>query len=226
MESQRVGHDRAALTSLYFTSHISNSRVEFLYKNIWNNFKMHEMNLNKFQTMKWISINFKPSTIANVIKHVVCVCVCVCVCVSVCLQFGKLSSGHRTGKGQFSFQFQRRVMPKNVQATIQLSSFRMLARLCSKSFMIVLSSSWTENFQVGKLGFAEAAELDFLKEFLCFFYDLADVGNLISSFSAFSESGLKIWKFKVLILLKPGLENLEHYFASVWDECSCAVVWT
>ena len=49
-------------------------------------------------------------------------------------QFGKLSSGHRTGKGQFSFQSQRRAMPKNVQATVQLHSFHMLARLCTKSF--------------------------------------------------------------------------------------------
>ena len=67
--------------------------------------------------------------------------------------------GYRTGKGQFSFQFQRRVMPKYIQTTIQLSSFHMLARLCSKSFMLVFSSRWTENFQVGELGFEEAAEL-------------------------------------------------------------------
>ena len=52
------------------------------------------------------------------------------------------------------------------------------------------------------------------------------VGNLISSSSAFSKSSLDIWKFTVHILLKPGLENFEHYFASVWDECSCAVIWT
>ena len=47
---------------------------------------------------------------------------------SVCQQFGKLSSGHRTAKGQFSFQFQKKAMPKNVQPTIQLWSFHMLAR--------------------------------------------------------------------------------------------------
>ena len=44
--------------------------------------------------------------------------------------------------------------------------------------------------------------------------------------SAFSESTLNIWKFMVHILLKPSLEKFEHYFASMWDECSCAVVWT
>ena len=59
-----------------------------------------------------------------------------------------------------------------------------------------------------------------------FFDDLTDVGNLISGSSSFSKSSLNIWKFTVHVLLKPGLENFEHYFASVWDECSCAVVWT
>ena len=60
----------------------------------------------------------------------------------------------------------------------------------------------------------------------CFFDDPADVGNLISGSSAFSKTSLNIRKFTVHILLKPGLENLEHYFASIWDECNCAVVWT
>ena len=60
----------------------------------------------------------------------------------------------------------------------------------------------------------------------CFFYDPTDVGNLISGSSAFSTSSLNIWKFSVHILLKLCLENFEYYFASVWDECSCTVVWT
>ena len=59
----------------------------------------------------------------------------------------------------------------------------------------------------------------------CFFNDPANVGNLISGSSAFSKTSLNIWKFMVHVLLKPGLENFEHYFTSVWDECSCAVVW-
>ena len=54
----------------------------------------------------------------------------------------------------------------------------------------------------------------FLK-FSCFFYDPTDVGNLISGSSAFLKSSLNIWKFSVLVLLKPSLENFEHYFASV-----------
>ena len=53
-----------------------------------------------------------------------------------------------------------------------------------------------------------------------------EVSNLISGFSAFSKSNLNIWKFSVQVLLKPCLENFEHYFASVWDECNCALVWT
>ena len=59
---------------------------------------------------------------------------------SICQQFGKLSSGHRSGKDQFPFQSQRRAMPKNVQTTIQLCSFHMLARLCSKSSKLGFSS--------------------------------------------------------------------------------------
>ena len=63
-------------------------------------------------------------------------------------------------------------------------------------------------------------------ELSCFFHDPTDVGNLISGSSAFSKTSLNIWKFSVHILLRPSLKNFEHYFASVWDECNCAVVWT
>ena len=55
------------------------------------------------------------------------------------------------------------------------------------------------------------AEVDVFLEFPCFFYDLLDVGNLISGPSAFSKSSLNIWKFMVHVLLKPGLEDFEHY---------------
>ena len=69
------------------------------------------------------------------------------------------------------------------------------------------------------------AEIDVFMELSCIFDDWADVGNLISGSSAFSKTGLNIWKFSVHILLKPGLENFEHYFTRMWDECNCAVVW-
>ena len=58
------------------------------------------------------------------------------------------------------------------------------------------------------------AEIDVFLEFTCFFYDPMDVGNLISGSSAFTKSSLYIWKFSVQVLLKPGLENFEHYFAN------------
>ena len=61
-------------------------------------------------------------------------------------------------------------------------------------------------------GIVKKAEIDVFLELSCFFDDLADVGNLISGSSAFSNSSLNIWKFAVHVLLKPGLENFEHYF--------------
>ena len=74
-------------------------------------------------------------------------------------------------------------------------------------------------------GIVNKAEIDVFLELSCFFYDPADVGNLISGSFAFSKSCLNIWKFTVHVLLKPDLENFEHYFISMWDECNCAVVW-
>ena len=70
------------------------------------------------------------------------------------------------------------------------------------------------------------AEVDGFLELSCFISDPVDVGNLITGSSAFSKSSSNIRKFMVHILLKPNLENFVHYFASVWDECSCVVVWT
>ena len=68
------------------------------------------------------------------------------------------------------------------------------------------------------------AEIDVFLELSCFFHDPVDAGNLISGSSAFSKTSLNTWKFMVHVLLKPGLEDFEHYFASVLDECGCAVV--
>ena len=88
-----------------------------------------------------------------------------------------------------------------------------------------------KNFQfvvihtVKGFGIIKQAEVEVFLELSCFFYDSMYVGNLISGSSTFSKTSSNIWKFTVHILLKPGLENFEHYFASVWDECNCAVVW-
>ena len=79
-------------------------------------------------------------------------------CAQYASKFGKLSSGHRTGKGQFSFQSQRRVMPKNVQATTQLHSFHMLTMSCSKSSKLDFNSMWTENFHLYQLDLEKAEE--------------------------------------------------------------------
>ena len=89
--------------------------------------------LLQHQSFQWI---FRTEDPMNSMKR----------CTQYASKIGKLSSGHRTGKGQFSFQFQRRAVTKNVQTTIQLCSFHMLAKLCSKSFELDFNSTWTENF--------------------------------------------------------------------------------
>ena len=71
-------------------------------------------------------------------------------------------------------------------------------------------------------GVVSKTEVDVSLELSSFFYDPADVDNLIPGSSAFSKSSLDIWEFTVHKLLNPGLENFEHYFASVGDECNCA----
>ena len=67
-------------------------------------------------------------------------------------------------------------------------------------------------------GIVNKAEIDVFLELSCFFDDPADLGNLISGSSAFSKTSLNTWKFTVHLLLKPGLENFEHYFTSVLDD--------
>ena len=66
-----------------------------------------------------------------------------------------------------------------------------------------------------RIGIVNKAEIEGFLELSCFFNDPVDVGNLISGSSAFSKTSLNIWKFMVHVLLKPGLENFEHYFTSV-----------
>ena len=87
---------------------------------------------------------------------------------------------------------------------------------------MVWSSHLFQNFPqfvviqaVKVFGIVDKAEVDVFLEILCFFDDPTDVGNLISGSSAFSKSSLNMWKFKVHVLLKPGLEDFELYFVSV-----------
>ena len=74
-------------------------------------------------------------------------------------------------------------------------------------------------------GIVNKAEIDVFLELSCFFDDSTNVVNLISDSSPFSKSSLNIYKFTVHVLLKRGSENFEHYFASVWDEWNCVIVW-
>ena len=106
-------------------------------------------------------------------------------------------------------------------------------QISQEAGQVVWYSHLLKNFQnfavihtVKGFGIVNKAEIDEFLKLSCFFHDPADVGNLISGSSAFSKSSLNIRKFTVHVLLKPGLENLEHYFTSMWDECNCAVVGT
>ena len=106
-------------------------------------------------------------------------------------------------------------------------------QISQEAGQMVLYSHLFKNFPqffvirtVKGFGIVNREEIDVFLEFSCFFHDPAGVGNLISGSSAFSKTSLSTWKVSVHILLKPVLENFEHYFASVWDECNCAVVQT
>ena len=106
-------------------------------------------------------------------------------------------------------------------------------QISQKAGKVVWYSHLFQNFPqfvvmhtVKGFGVGNKPEVDVSLELSCLFCDLTDLGNLISSSSLFSKSSMNIWKFLVHILLKHGLENFEHYFASMWDECHCAVDWT
>ena len=119
------------------------------------------------------------------------------------------------------------VVPCPVLAVASWPAYRFLRRqvkclvfLSLEEFSTVCCDPHSQSF-----GIVNKAEVDVFLELSSFFNDPADVGNLISGSSTFPKSSLNIWKFMVHVLLKPGLENFEHYVISVWDECNCAVVW-
>ena len=109
--------------------------------------------------------------------------------------------------------------------TFSLSSFTFIKRLFSSSSLFPIWNQSVVIYTVKGFGIINKAEVDVFLEFSWFFNDSTAVGNLISGSSVFSKTSLKIWKFTVHLLLKPGLENFKHHFTSVWDECNCAVVW-
>ena len=92
-----------------------------------------------------------PAELFQILKMMLLKC-----CIQYASKFGKLISGQRSGKGQFSSQAQRSAVLKNVQTTAQLHSFPMLVRSCSKFFKLVFSSTRLKNFQMYKLGLEKA----------------------------------------------------------------------
>ena len=110
-------------------------------------------------------------------------------CTQYVSKFGKLSSGHKTRKGQFSFQSQRRAMPKSVPTTRQLCSFHRLARLYSKFFKLGFSSMRTKNYQMYKLCFKEAEEPEI--KLPAFIGSWRKQGNFRRTFTSISLTMLK-----------------------------------
>ena len=117
------------------------------------------------------------------------------------------------------------VVPSSVLTVASWAAYRFLRRQIRWSVFPSLEVFTVYCDPHKDFGIVNIAEVDVFLELSCFSDDPADVGNLIYGSSACSKTSLNIWKIMVHILLKPGLENFEHYFASVWDDCNCVVVW-
>ena len=119
------------------------------------------------------------------------------------------------------------VVPCPVLTVASWPTYRFLRRLVRWWYSHLFQNfpQFVVIYTVKGFGIANKAEVDVFLEFSCFFDDPMDAGNLISGSSAFLKSSLNIWKFMAHVLLKPGLENFDHYFARVWDGCNCVVVW-
>ena len=157
------------------------------------------------------------------------------VCASSSLAFCMKYSAYKLNKQGDNIQprtpfptWNQSIVPCPVLTVASWPAYRFLRRQVRWSgipisWRIFYSLLWCT---VKDFAIVNKAEVDVFLELSCFFSYPTDVGNLISGSSAFSKSSLNIWKFSVCILLKPVLENFEHYFASMWDECNCTVVWT
>ena len=131
-------------------------------------------------------------------------------------------SRSRTRLSDFTFTFHFHALEKEMKTHPSVLAWR-IPGMGEPGGLLSLGS---QRVRYNWSDLAATAAADIFLELSCFFSDPMDVGNLISGSSAFSKSNLNIWKFMVYVLLKPGLENFEHYFASVWDEYNCMVVWT
>ena len=140
-------------------------------------------------------------------------------CTQYVSKFGKLSSGHRTGKGQFSFQSQGRAMSKNVQTIAQLYSFHMLVRLCSKSFKMGFSSTWTENFQMYKLDLEKAEEPEI--KLPTFIGSLRKQGNSRKTSTSASSTTLKPLTVWITTNYRKFVKRWEYQTTSPvsWETC-------
>ena len=140
-------------------------------------------------------------------------------------RFGKLSSGHRTGKSQFSFQSQRKAMPKNVQTTAQLHSSHTLAKLCPKSSKPGFNITWTMNFQMFKLVFRKGRGTrdqianicwiiekarEFQKNIYFCFTDYAKAFDCVDHNKLFYHQ--KDWKWEALLWTR--IENAEPHMST------------
>ena len=124
-------------------------------------------------------------------------------CTQYTSKFGGLSSGHRTGKGQFSFQSQRKAMPKNAQTTAQLHSSHTLVKQCSKFSKPGFNSMWTVNFQMFKLVLEKAEEPEI------------KLPTSIGSYKK-EESARKVSTSALLTMPKP---------LTVWITINCGKFW-
>ena len=118
------------------------------------------------------------------------------------------------------------VVPYPVLTVASWPAYRFLRKQVRWSHLLKNFPQLIVIHTVKGFGIVNKAEVDVFLELPCFFDDPANVDILISGSSAFPKSNLNILKFTVHIPLKPHLENLEDYFASMRNECSCAVVWT
>ena len=122
--------------------------------------------------------------------------------------------------------------PVHCSMSISNCCFLTVVQISLEAGQVVWCSHLLKNFPqfvvmhtVKGFSVVNEAEVDVFLKFPCFFYDPVDVGNLISGSSAFSKSSLYIWKFLVYLPVMLSLKDFEHYFASMWKECNCKVVW-
>ena len=155
-------------------------------------------------------------------------------CASSSLAFHMMYSAHKLNKQGDNIQpwlnpfliWSQSIVLCQVLTVASWPAYRFLSRQVRWSGIPIPEEFSTACCHIHKgFGIISKAEVDVFLVFSCFFNDPTDVDNFISGSSAFSKSSLNIWKFTVHVLLKPGLENFEHYFASMWDQYNCEVVW-